>query len=83
VLRALDKRRPAFLRCFQRAQRTEGLGPTTVTMHLEVDMTGMVVTSRNDADSLALRACVNAVAMHLEFAEPGRPAEVDVPLMFR
>jgi hypothetical protein len=83
VLRALDERQPSFMRCFERAQRMDGVGRVDVKLHLEVDELGIVSKATNDAINDRLRVCVSAVAMHLKFSEPGRPVVLDVPLMFR
>lgn len=83
VLRALDERQASFMRCFERAQRMDGVGRTDVKLHLEVDALGVVRKATNDAINDRLRTCVSAVAMHLVFSEPGRPVVLDVPLMFR
>jgi hypothetical protein len=83
VLRALDERQASFMRCFERAQRMDGIGRVDVKLHLEVDALGVVRKATNDAINDRLRTCVSAVAMHLVFSEPGRPVVLDVPLLFR
>jgi hypothetical protein len=83
VLRALDERQASFMRCFERAQKLDGIGRTDVVLHLEVDALGVVHTATNDAIDDRLRTCVNAVALHLVFSEPGQPVVLDVPMLFR
>jgi hypothetical protein len=83
VLRALDERQAAFMRCFERAQRLDGQGSVEVKLHLEIDALGVVRAASNDAINDRLRTCVTAVALHLVFSEPGRPVVLDIPLMFR
>jgi len=85
VMKAVGNAQPAFLRCWARAQRTEGLGAMKVLLHLEVDEDGKVVKIRSEADvdSPSLSRCLGLVARSLQFRAPGQPSAVDVPLMFR
>jgi hypothetical protein len=88
VIRALGAGQPAFLRCWARAQRMDPTQfPTQlaakVRMRLEVDATGRVTSVESDSDSPALSRCLAVVARQLPFPAPGRPAMVDVPLIFR
>lgn len=85
VMKAVGSAQPAFLRCWARAQRTEGLAAMTVRLRLDVDEEGKVVAIRSDAevDSPSLSRCLGLVARSLQFRAPGQPAVVDVPLMFR
>lgn len=82
VLRALDERQASFMRCFERAQKLDGIGRTEVMLHLEVDALGIVHAASNDAIDDRLRTCVTAVALHLVFSEPGQPVVLDVPILF-
>ena len=84
VVRALGAGQPAFLRCWARAQRTDPTQiATKVRMRLEVDATGRVTSVASDSDSPTLSRCLAVVARQLPFPAPGRPAVVDVPLLFR
>ena len=82
VLRALDERQASFMRCFERAQKLDGIGRTEVILHLEIDALGIVHAASNDAIDDRLRVCVTAVALHLVFSEPGQPVVLDVPILF-
>jgi hypothetical protein len=83
VLRAMGVGQQAFLRCWSRAQRSDA-PPTAdkVRLHLEIDEQGRVAAATSDSDSPALERCLQVVARRLPFPPPGRPAVVDVPLMF-
>jgi hypothetical protein len=83
VVRAMSAGQPAFLRCWARAQRLEGLDAAKIRLHLEIDEGGRVVGSRSDSDSPTLSRCLAAVARQLAFAAPGAPTVVELPLMFR
>jgi hypothetical protein len=83
VVRAVAIGQPAFLRCWARAQRVDALDAAKVRMHLEVDATGKVTQAATDAESATLSRCLAVVARQLPFPAPGRPAAVDVPLLFR
>ena len=92
VVRAVAVGQPAFLRCWARAQRIDVTqpptqGPTTlsskVRVRLEVDATGKVTSVQTDSESPALARCLGVVARQLAFPAPGRPAVVDLPLLFR
>jgi hypothetical protein len=84
VIQALGAGPQAFLRCWARAQRSD-TPPTVdkVRLHLEIDDQGRVTAARSDSDSPALDRCLQVVARRLPFPPPGRPAAVDLPLMFR
>lgn len=84
VVRAMGAGQQAFLRCWSRAQRSDA-PPTAdkVRLHLEIDEQGRVAAATSDSDSPALERCLAVVARRLPFPPPGRPAVVDVPLMFR
>jgi hypothetical protein len=83
VVRAMGVGQQAFLRCWSRAQRSDA-PPTAdkVRLHLEIDEQGRVAAATSDSDSPALERCLQVVARRLPFPAPGRPAVVDVPLMF-
>lgn len=83
VVRAMGAGQQAFLRCWSRAQRSDA-PPTAdkVRLHLEIDAQGRVAAATSDSDSPALERCLQVVARRLPFPPPGRPAVVDVPLMF-
>jgi hypothetical protein len=84
VIRALGAGQPAFLRCWARAQRTDPTqSATKVRMRLEVDATGRVTSVESDSESSTLSRCLAVVARQLPFPAPGRPAVVDVPLIFQ
>jgi hypothetical protein len=83
VVRAVAIGQPAFLRCWARAQRVDALDAAKVRVHLEVDATGKVTQVATDAESATLARCLAVVARQLPFPAPGRPAVVDVPLLFR
>jgi hypothetical protein len=84
VVRAMGVGQQAFLRCWSRAQRSDA-PPTAdkVRLHLEIDEQGRVAAATSDTDSPALERCLQVVARRLPFPPPGRPAVVDLPLMFR
>lgn len=83
VVHAMGAGQQAFLHCWTRAQRSDA-PPTAdkVWLHLEIDEQGRVTTARSDSDSPALERCLQVVARRLPFPPPGRPAVVDLPLMF-
>lgn len=83
VVQALGAGQQAFLRCWARAQRSDA-PPTVdkVRLHLQIDEQGRVAAASSDSDSPALDRCLQVVARRLPFPPPGRPAVVDVPLMF-
>jgi hypothetical protein len=84
VLRAVGAGQPLFLRCWARAQRADpGLDASKLHLHLEIDPAGKVTAVRSDAGSPAFAGCLAAVARQLPFPAPGRPAVVELPLMFR
>ncbi|HZJ63764.1 MAG TPA: hypothetical protein VFD36_09645 [Kofleriaceae bacterium] len=83
VVRAVATGQPAFLRCWARAQRVDALDAAKVRLHLEVDATGKITQVATDAESATLSRCLAVVARQLPFPAPGRPAAVDVPLLFR
>jgi hypothetical protein len=84
VVRAIDSGHQAFLTCWARAQRSD-TPPTAgkVRLHLEIDEQGRVAAAASDSDSPALARCLAVVAYRLPFPAPGRPAVVDLPVMFR
>jgi hypothetical protein len=83
VVQAIGGGQQAFLRCWARAQRSD-TPPTAdkVRLHLQIDEQGRVAAASSDSDSPALERCLQIVARRLPFPPPGRPAVVDVPLMF-
>jgi hypothetical protein len=83
VVHAMDAGRQSFLRCWARAQRSDA-PPTAdkVRLHLEIDEQGRVTAATSDSDSPALERCLGVVGRGLSFPPPGRPAVVDLPLMF-
>jgi hypothetical protein len=84
VVRAVAVGQPAFLRCWARAQRSDPMQiAAKVRVHLEVDATGKVTAIESDAESPTLSRCLAVVARQLPFPAPGRPAVVDLPLIFR
>jgi hypothetical protein len=83
VVKALADHQPAFLRCWARAQRIDGIEAAKVLLHLELDPLGKVVAIQSDSPSPTLSACLAVVARQLAFPAPGQPAVVDAPLMFR
>lgn len=83
VFAAMNRGQPAFLRCWARAQRIEGLDATKVRLHLEIDGAGRVTAARSDTGSPTLSRCLIAVARQLPFPAPDQPAVVELPLMFR
>jgi len=82
VVKALAAGQPAFLRCWARAQRADGLSATKVHLHIELDASGKVTATQSDSESPALSTCLTVVARRLAFPAPGRAAIVDLPLMF-
>jgi len=83
VLKAVSAAQPAFLRCWARAQRIDGLASAKVRLHLELDARGKVTSIQSDSESPNLSSCLAVVARQLALPAPGQPAVVDVPLMFR
>jgi hypothetical protein len=88
VVRAVGTGQPAFLRCWARAQRVDPTLSSTqisskVRLRLEVDAAGKVTSVQTDSDSPALARCLAVVGRQLAFPAPGRPAIVDLPLIFR
>jgi hypothetical protein len=84
VVKAIGVGQTAFLRCWARAQRTDPmLISTKVRLHLELDESGKVTTIQSDTESPTLASCLAVVARQLPFPAPGKPAVVDLPLMFR
>jgi hypothetical protein len=84
VVQAMNAGQQAFLHCWARAQRSDA-PPTAdkVRLHLEIDEAGRVTAARSDTDSPALDRCLQLIARRLPFPAPGRPAVVELPLMFR
>jgi hypothetical protein len=84
VVRAVGAAQPTFLRCWARAQRLDPMQISSkVRVHLDVDATGKVTSIQTDSDSPVLARCLGVVARQLAFPAPGRPAVVDLPLIFR
>jgi len=84
VVRAMNVGRPVFVHCFKRAVDVDPtLDSFKVRLHIELDPTGRITTSTNDAPTPALRNCLGRVAYGLAFPAPARPAVVDVPLFYR
>jgi hypothetical protein len=84
VVKAIGVGQPAFLSCWARAQRTDPvLISTKVHLHLEIDASGKVTSVRSDSDSPKLASCLAVVARQLPFPAPGKPAIVEMPLIFR
>ena len=88
VMRAVGAAQPAFLRCWARAQRLDAAQVETqiankVRVRLELDATGKVSSVQTDSESPVLARCLGVVARQLAFPAPGRPAVVDLPLLFR
>jgi len=84
VVKAVGVGQSAFLRCWARAQRMEpGLSSTKVRLHIELDAAGKVIAIASDTDSATLSRCLAVVARQLPFPAPGKPAVVDLPLLFR
>ncbi len=83
VVQAIGAGQQAFLRCWARAQRSDAPpAADKVRLHLEIDEQGRVAAASSDSDSPALDRCLQVVARRLPFPPPGRPAVVDLPLMF-
>jgi hypothetical protein len=83
VVKAVGVGQPALLRCWARAQKTDpGPSSTKVRLHIDIDATGRVTAVDSDSDSPALSRCLAVVARQLPFPAPGRPAAIDVPLIF-
>lgn len=84
IVRALDALQPAFMRCYLRALENDpSLGPTKVTLHLEVSEFGAVTRARATTDDAKLANCTSIVARGLAFPAAGQAATLDVPLFFR
>jgi len=88
VVKAMAAGQQTFLRCWAKAQRADPAlgaapGPMKVRLRLEIDERGKVTAAQSDTDSEALARCLAVVARTLPFPAPGKPAVVDLPLMFR
>lgn len=88
VVKAMASGQLTFLRCWAKAQRADPAlgaapGAVKVRLHLEIDERGKVTAVRSDTASEALARCLAVVARTLPFPAPGKPAVVDLPLMFR
>jgi hypothetical protein len=84
VLRALDDGRAAFVRCWTRALNADPmLDATKVTVRVELDAVGNVVSVTTDAPSAKLGNCLALVARGLSFAASGAPAVAEFPLFFK
>jgi hypothetical protein len=84
VVKAMAAGQQTFLRCWARAQRNDpALIAGKVRLRLEVDERGKVTAVQSDTESVALARCLAVVARTLPFPAPGKPAVVDLPLMFR
>jgi len=84
VVKAMAAGQPTFLRCWAKALRLDPtLTASKVRLHLELDERGRVTAVQSDTESEALGRCLAVVARTLPFPAPGRPAVVDLPLMFR
>jgi hypothetical protein len=85
VLRAMSASQPQFTRCWDKAQLADVVPSSNkVNLHLELDGTGKITAVTAATDSPKLAACLVVHARQLTFPSPGgKPAVVDVPLMFR
>jgi hypothetical protein len=85
VVTAMAAGQQTFLRCWARAQRSDPalFGSTKVWLHLEIDARGKVTAVQSDTTSAALGRCLAVVARTLPFPAPGKPAVVDLPLLFQ
>jgi len=83
VVKAVGAGQQAFLRCWARAQRIDPAGSSKVHLHLEIDGGGRVTAVHSDTDSPTLASCLTVIARQLPFPAPGRPAAVDLPLLFQ
>jgi hypothetical protein len=84
VMKAIGVGHAQFLRCWGKAQQDDpGLDASKVILHLEVDAAGKVTAARSDTPSPLFERCLRRVAFQLPFPAPGRPAVVELPLMFR
>jgi hypothetical protein len=84
VVKAMAVGQTAFLSCWARAQRTDPvLISTKVQLHLEIDEGGKVTAIRSDTESPTLSSCLARVVRRLPFPAPGKPAVVDMPLIFQ
>ncbi|HET9622582.1 MAG TPA: hypothetical protein VFP84_14520, partial [Kofleriaceae bacterium] len=84
VLRAMASAQPQLQRCWDKAQLSDQVpGSNKVSLHLELDAAGKITTARATTDSPRLAACLVVRARQLAFPAPGKPAVVDLPLMFR
>lgn len=85
VLRAMATRQPEFTRCWDKAQLSDTAPSSNkVNLHIELDGAGKITAVSAATDSPKLAACLAVHARQLSFPSPGgKPAIVDVPLMFR
>jgi hypothetical protein len=84
VMKVMGTGQVQFLRCWARAQRDDpALEASKVGLHLEINAAGKVIAARSDTESAPFERCLRRVALQLPFPAPGRPAVVNVPLMFR
>jgi len=84
VMKAMGTGQVQFLRCWTRAQRDDpGIDASKFGLNLEINAAGKVIAARSDTESASFERCLRRVALQLPFPAPGRPAVVNVPLMFR
>lgn len=84
VLQAMTAGQVGFLACWHRALRSEAPPAVgKIKLHLELDAAGKVLSSWSDTDAPAFARCLGVIARGIAFPAPGRPAVVDLPLMFR
>lgn len=83
VLRLLETRRQAFVRCFKKAIDDNPIELSfKVKLRVELDASGVMTKTSTDATTKSLDACLVRAAA-LEFPATGKPITVEMPLFYQ
>ena len=81
VVHALERMRPAFTRCYKRAQNDDpSLGQLKVQLRLYVDEYGLVLDAYSDVEDQRFANCLTNAARNMVFTAPGEMAMAYVAL---